>query len=166
MRFENIGMQEIMQELLGGMSFLTHSLLGENDFKLNITLATEMQLDWEGELQNFQTCAKAEDQLDLLYLRGQRTEQDRLRISMFAGGNAEPLPVTPLSQEFALPAKAQLSDAFSPRSRMVGLRVGQKWTTPVVSPVGGTNSVRLVESLVEKLEYISMLLIRFPFLCS
>jgi hypothetical protein len=38
---------------------------------------------------------------------------------------------------------------------MQGLSVGQKWTTPVVNPLSTSNSVRLVESLVESKETIT-----------
>ena len=38
---------------------------------------------------------------------------------------------------------------------MIGLSVGQKWTTPVITPMATLNSVRLVESLVEKKEKIT-----------
>jgi hypothetical protein len=152
-RFEKIKLQQVLNELLGGMTFLAN-MLGNNDFDLNLSLASELRLNWEGELQSFQTCIKAEDDLNLLFLRGQRTEQDRLKISILTGDDSATETV-PLTHEFALPAQTHYSDAFSPRSRMVGLTVGQKWTTPVISPMAASNSIRLVESVVEKKERIT-----------
>lgn len=35
------------------------------------------------------------------------------------------------------------------------LNVGQKWTTPVISPIATTQSIRLVEAIVEKKETIT-----------
>ncbi len=38
---------------------------------------------------------------------------------------------------------------------MTGLTVGQRWTTPVVSPLATTDSIQLVESRVERQETIT-----------
>jgi hypothetical protein len=153
--FQKIGLQEVMRDLLGGLSFLTQSMLGSGgDVPLNLTMATKLQMNWDSELQSFQTSVQADHHLDLLLLRGHRTDNDHLRLAVFAGDAAEPMELGPLSQEIPLPEKARFSDAFSPRSRMPGLRVGQKWTTPVIVPMGGANTVRLVETLVAAEEEI------------
>jgi hypothetical protein len=86
----------------------------------------------------------------LLFVRGQRTEDDRLRLTLVSGDSAIEVP-----QEFNLPPKARYAEAFSPRTRMQGLSVGQQWTTPVVNPLATSSSVRLVESLVESRETIT-----------
>jgi hypothetical protein len=153
--FQKIGMQEVMRDLLGGFSLLSQSVLGNQDIPLNLTIATKLQMNWDSELQSFQTSVQAEQHLDLLLLRGHRTDNDRLRLAIFAGESSEPMSLGPLSQELPLPEKARFMDAFSPRSRMNGLRVGQKWTTPVIVPMGGSNAVRLVESFVAAEEEIT-----------
>lgn len=151
--FENLELGQVMREFLGGMSLLSDSISDLNRLKVDLSIASRLRLDWNGELQDFETAIKASEQMELLFLRGQRTEDDRLRLSVYTGSASES-ETAPFSQEFNLPSKSRLTDAFSPRSQMQNLRVGQQWTTPVVSPLATTNSVQLVESLVEKRETI------------
>jgi hypothetical protein len=83
-------------------------------------------------------------------LRGQRTEEDKLHLALITNDAMIDVP-----RDFNLPEKSRYYEAFSPRSRMQGLTVGQKWTTPVVDPLSTGDSVKLVESLVEKKETIT-----------
>lgn len=153
-QFEQLEIRAILREILGALSFLTNSIFGEgSDARLDMTIATRLRLDWEGELQGFETAIKAGEAFDL-FLRGQRTDEDRLRVSAYYGESVDDSVESPLAREFNLPTKSRYSDAFSPRTRMQGLWVGQKWTTPVVNPLSTSDSVRLVESFVEKTETI------------
>jgi len=154
-QFENLEVREVLRELLGGLSFLAASIFGNENLQLDMTIATRLRLDWDGELQGFDTVVKAGDAMDLLALRGQRTEEDRLRISAFTGDDIDESAAAHLAQEFNLPSKTRMAEAFSPRTRMQNLWVGQKWTTPVVNPLATSGSVRLVESSVEKRETIT-----------
>jgi hypothetical protein len=151
--FKRLAVSEVARELLGGFSLLTQSLLGDSRVRIDVTIATRLRLDWEGELQTFETAIAAPGAIDLLLLRGARTEEDRLRLTVLTSGDEASAVAVP--QELNLPSKARFAEAFSPRTRMTGLSVGQRWTTPVVSPLSTSGSVRLVESVVEKRETIT-----------
>jgi hypothetical protein len=148
--FHDLAVRDVMHELLGGLSFLADSLLGGGQSRVDLTIATRLRLDWEGELGGFESAVTSGDGQDLLFLRGTRTEEDRLKLTLRANDTAFDVP-----QEFNLPPKARYAEAFSPRTRMQGLVVGQRWTTPVVDPLASSSSVRLVESLVESRETIT-----------
>jgi hypothetical protein len=149
-QLHDLAVKEVAQEFLGGMSFLADSLLGGANSRIDLTLATRLRLDWQSELESFESSVRSGDALDLLFVRGSRTEDDRLKLTLVSGDSSFDVP-----QEFSLPPKARYAEAFSPRTRMLGLSLGQKWTTPVVNPLSSGNSVRLVESLVESRETIS-----------
>ena len=149
-QLRNLAVKEIAHEFLGGLSFLADTLLGSAQARIDLTIATRLRLDWEGELEGIEASVRSDDAVDLIFVRGSRTEEDRLRLSLVSGDSSIEVP-----QEFNLPPKARYAEAFSPRTRMQGLSVGQKWTTPVVNPLATSNSVRLVESLVESRETIT-----------
>jgi hypothetical protein len=149
-QLHNLPVKEVAHEFLGGMSFLADTLLGNASARIDLTIATRLRLDWESELEGFESSVRSGNALDLLFVRGQRTEEDRLKLTLVSGDASFDVP-----QEFNLPPKARYAEAFSPRTRMQGLSVGQKWTTPVVNPLATSNSVRLVESLVESRETIA-----------
>lgn len=150
-QLRNLAVKEVAHEFLGSMAFLADTLLGSAAARIDLAIATRLRLDWESELEGFEASVRSGDALDLLFVRGQRTEDDRLRLTLVTGDSSLEVP-----QEFNLPPKARYAEAFSPRTRMQGLSVGQQWTTPVVNPLGAaSNSVRLVESLVESRETIT-----------
>jgi hypothetical protein len=153
-KFENMSIREVMRDLLGGFALLQESFLDVNDAPLELTAATRLVLDWNHELQSFQTSLQTDNHIDLLLVRGHRTDDNRLRLSLFSGDAAEPIALGPLGQELPLPENARIAEAFSPRSRLPGLRVGQMWTTPVVMPVAASQMVRLVETRVAAREDI------------
>lgn len=149
-QLRQLAVKEVAREFLGGLSFLADSLLGGAGGRIDLTIATRLRLDWEGELDDIESSVRSDDGMDLIFVRGKRTEEDRLRLSLTSGDSSFDVP-----QEFPLPPKSRYEEAFSPRTRMQGLSVGQKWTTPVVNPLSTSNSVRLVESLVESKETIT-----------
>lgn len=148
-QLRQLAVKEVAQEFLGGLAYLAGPLLGSDNTRIDLTIATRLRLDWEGELQVFESAVRTGDGGDLLFLRGNRAEEDRLRLTLLTGNTSIDVP-----QEFALPPKSRYAEAFSPRTRMQGLSLGQKWTTPVVNPLTSSESVRLVESLVESRETI------------
>ena len=149
-QLRGLPVKEVAHEFLGGLSFLADSVLGSAQARIDLTIATRLRLDWEGELEGFESSVRSNEAMDLIFVRGSRTEDDRLRLSLVSGDSSFDVP-----QEFNLPPKSRYAEAFSPRTRMQGLSVGQKWTTPVVNPLATSNSVRLVESLVESREIIT-----------
>lgn len=149
-QLRNLAVKEVAHEFLGGMSFLAETLLGGRDAKIDLTIATRLRLDWESELEGIESSVRSGDDLDLLFVRGSRTEDDRLKLTLVSGDSSFDVP-----QEFNLPPKARYAEAFSPRTRMQGLSLGQKWTTPVINPLASSDSVRLVESQVESRETIT-----------
>jgi hypothetical protein len=153
-QFRNLAVREVARELLGGMSFLADSMLGRDSLHLDLNIATRLRFDWEGEIQGFETSVKGPHSMGLLFFRGHRTDDDKLRVVASTGESDLQHSGAPLAQEFNLPSKARYADVFSPRSRMLGLWVGQKWTTPVINPLASNGSLRLVESLVERREQI------------
>jgi len=149
-QLRNLAVKEVAHEFLGGLSFLADSLLGGAGARINLTIATRLRLDWEGELEGFESSVRSDNGIDLIFVRGNRTDEDRLKLSLVSGDSSFDVP-----QEFNLPPKSRYAEAFSPRTLMQGLSVGQKWTTPVVNPLTSSDSVRLVESLVESRETIT-----------
>src|SRR5207253_756081 len=109
--------------------FLADTLLGDASTRIDLTIATKLRLDWEGELAGFESSARTSHGLDLVFVRGSRTEDDRLRLTLVSGDSTFDVP-----QEFSLPPKSRYAEAFSPRTLMKDLSLGQKWTTPVVNP--------------------------------
>ncbi len=151
-RLENLKLREVLSEVLGMFSMLS-AMFGNDQVRIEITIATRLRLDWAGEIEGFETSIKTADETDLLFLRGQRTPDDKLQIRLMPGGvDSSDNPA--LTREINLPTKTRYAESFSPRSRMLGLRVGQRWTTPVVSPLSTANAVQLVESVVERQEEI------------
>ena len=149
-QFRQVEISEVLREFLGGLSSFAAPLFGNERSRVDATIATKLRLDWEGELDGFDTTVRAGDSTDLILLRGKRTEEDRLQLTVISGETTIDVP-----QEFNLPPKSRYAEAFSPRSQMQNLTVGQRWTTPVVNPLASNNAVRLVESLVESRETIT-----------
>lgn len=148
--FRQVAIGEVLREFLGGLSSFAAPLFGNDRTRVDATIATKLRLDWEGELDGFDTTVRAGDSTDLILLRGKRTEEDRLRLTVISGETTIDVP-----QEFSLPPKSRYAEAFSPRSQMQNLTVGQRWTMPVVNPLASSDAVRLVESLVESRETIT-----------
>jgi len=148
-QIRQLEVQEFLNELLGGLSIITTGIFGSEHQVVDGTIATRVRLDWEGELQGFDTAVSIADSFDFT-LRGQRTEEDKLHLTLMTNDAKLDVP-----RDLNLPEKSRYYEAFSPRTRMQGLSVGQKWTTPVVDPLSTSNAVKLVESLVEKRETIT-----------
>jgi hypothetical protein len=150
MQLEQIPVNEVAREFLGSLSLLTTSIFGKDNARIDLTVATRLRLDWQSELDGFESAVRMPDLDEPLIVRGNRTDEGRLRLSLHTGGTTIEVP-----QDFALPPKSRYAEALNPRSRMLGLKLGQRWTTPVVNPLLPSNqTVRLVESHVESRETI------------
>ena len=84
-------------------------------------------IDPLGRLSSFNSEVRVKPLDDLIRMRG-TIEGTRLKIEIHTGGLV-------YETEERIPPNALLSDVFSPRTQLPGIRAGQTWTVPVYSPL-------------------------------
>lgn len=146
-----LSLGDVLSEVLGGAYFVMRPMMAEEtSVEFEAEFATRAFLQWDGSLESFETCVKSTGGADLLLIRGVTLNGRRLTLDVRGADGAPLLPAGgPLTNEFALPTNSQLGDSFSPRSQFRNLRVGQRWTVPVVNPISPGAPVRIIQADVE-----------------
>jgi len=115
--------------------------------KLRIDARSVLTIDPLGHLLGFDSAVRLPPLDEVLRVRG-TVEGQLLHLTIRTGGAA-------IASEAFLPSDALLSDALSPQTRLPGLRVGQRWTVPVYSPLWPAKTpLEIIHAEVENLEAI------------
>ncbi len=114
---------------------------------INMDVESTIDVSSDGDLIRFQSLVRLEPLASLIELSG-RQEGNRLTLTVQAGDVA-------YTTETYLQAKALLGEALSPQAELPGLRLGQRWTIPIYSPLRPPNSpIEVFNASVEGWETI------------
>ena len=156
-QFEKLPLEELMAQLLGLFAKFTAPLLGgQSGYPIDALLATRLLFDEQRRLKEFRTRLDLGGIPGLMTIRGRVTPEQKLEVvarlgSGVSGSGAEGQV---FRQEIALPPQALVDDAWTPRSRLGALRVGQSWTVPVYRPLPPNSPLSIIEAKVERHEVI------------
>lgn len=121
--------------------------LGNRDARFRMDTRSTLVFDALGHLSRFESAVQFEPLVDAMKLRGS-IDGSTLALTVRVGDFA-------YDKEVPLPNSAALGDAFSPQSKLPGLRAGQKWTVEVYSPLLPPNApMNILEAKVERREPI------------
>ena len=126
---------------------LIDQILPVRGSSFELTARSRFEIDPLGRLVVFSTSLGFGDLEDAVRLRG-TVEGNELRLRFSSGGFVH-------ETNTYLASDALVGDGFSPRDRLPGLRVGQKWTVPIYSPFRPrTDPMEILEAEVERRESI------------
>ncbi len=109
---------------------------------LQMDAISSLKIDSLGHLAEFESILNAGGFPNSIVIRG------RVRASMLRGEVKTADFAYPF--EIYLPGDALVSDELSPQSRLTGLRMGQEWTVPVLSPLRDPRSpVEILQATVD-----------------
>ena len=109
---------------------------------LQMDADSTLVIDPLGRLIRFESALRVDFLEDVIRVLG-TVDGNRLKIEVRAGG-------LPVNTECFLAANAVVVDAFSPQSKLPGLRTGQTWTVPVYSPLRPSNNpLEILHATVE-----------------
>jgi hypothetical protein len=156
-QFEKLPLEELLAELLGVFAKLTAPLLGgHSNYRIDALLATRLLFDDQRRLKEFRTRLDVGEMASLLSIRGTVTSEQKLeveaRLGTGASGSGPAGQV--LRQRIDLPPQALVDDAWTPRSQLGNLRVGQAWTVPVYRPFPPNSPISIIEAKVERHDVI------------
>lgn len=115
---------------------------------MDVDKKTRLVIDPLGRLVEFESRVRLGGLTDAMKVQGQ-IDGATLKISAQAGG-------LPYKFEQRLPPNALMNEELSPQVRMPGLRVGQRWTVPIYSPLRAPNSpVEILQAEVERNERLT-----------
>ena len=115
--------------------------------RLRMDAESELTIDGLGFLVRLDSTVRVDPFDEVIRIRG-TVEGRQLHLTVLTGGAS-------FTKEMFLPSDALLSDALSPQTQLPGLRVGQKWTVPVYSPLWPTkNPLEIVFATAEGFEPI------------
>ncbi len=142
--FDELPLADFTPGLLG-------QLLGLTKFSrvaLEVDTGSTLLIDPLGRLSRFTSTVRLEDFDQVIHMEG-TVENGDLKVSLRAG------EVT-YDETVGMPSDAILSDSLSPQTRLPGLRLGQKWTVPSVSPLSPSfkDAVEILHAAVEQTELI------------
>jgi hypothetical protein len=114
--------------------------------KLQIDAWSTLTIDALGHLSRFNSQLRVDPLGAVIHLHG-AVEGNQLQLEVRAGGAT-------FSSEVFLPSDALLSDALSPQTELPGLRIGQKWTVPVYSPLfwPAKTPLEIIQAIVVRFE--------------
>lgn len=143
--------EEMLNEFFGPANQLIKMAL--RDFRTNsltLRLTNTMFVDYSGRLESFQSRVYVGEIGDLFKLAGSTTGTT-LKIDVTTLGEFWPqsFPKKLLTREFELPSEAFVSDAFSPPTELVNLRVGQSWHYHTYRALSPNQPLQRVEANVE-----------------
>jgi hypothetical protein len=139
--FSDLPLEEVMSAWTRTFSRLIAHPIG----KLRMDARSVLTIDPLGRLVGFDSAVQLHPLDEVLRVRGTMDGQ-HLQLTIGTGGAS-------FASEAFLPSDALLSDALSPQTRLPGLRVGQKWTVPVYSPLWpAKNPLEIIHAEVENLE--------------
>lgn len=115
--------------------------------RLEIDATSRMEIDPLGKLSSFRSTVHVADYPDVMRVFG-TVDGSNLNLRVETASFSR-------STTWYLPADALLADELSPQSRMPNLRVGQRWTVPVYSPLRPpTSPLEILEAHVVRSEPI------------
>lgn len=150
-QLEKVPMESILSELMGAMArFMTSWRSRQADLRIDALVATQLWFDAERRVSAFHTRVGFGEIEDALTIDGVVRGEGQLHIRGELGPGLEAYSPerTVLDRQLDLPAQALVADAFTPRSELRDLHVGQKWTIPVYRPFPPGSSVQIVEAEV------------------
>ena len=139
---------------LSGLA-LIENLLHSPGSSFELEAKSRFEIDPLGRLVVFETTLGLGAHEDAVRLRG-TVEGNNLRLQ-FSSGDFVHNTTVPLA------SNGLVGDGFSPRDRLPGLRVGQKWTVPIYSPFrSGTDPMEILEAVVDRRETVDWNGRRYP----
>ncbi len=136
-----------LEELTPGWFRSLLRLVDEPSLRQPMDAKSTLFLDPLGRLSRFESTVGLGAANELISLRGEIVGTQIL-LSVRAGEFV-------YRSEGYLPAKALMNDAFQPQSHLPGLRQGQIWTVPMVSPLRPPNSpLEILQAEVEGYDMI------------
>lgn len=122
---------------------------GLSDFHLaNVDLDSILVFDPLGHLSRFESALRFQPGEDAIKVTG--TIDSGVLALTFRAGEVRYESQMPISQ------KSMLGDAFSPETRLPGLREGQAWTIEVFSPLRpASDPLEVIQARVERMERIA-----------
>ncbi len=148
-QFEQLPVRDILGQLLGAAAPLLGPAFLGDEREISIAVASRSTYDPFDQLQSIHVKLDLPGMPGLLRVAGEVDDNQQLNLTAHTG----PLPDEPqgetlYSQQLALPREALVSDAFSPSTRLAGLRIGQRWTFPVYRPFPPDQPVQIMEARV------------------
>lgn len=139
--FDTLPLQEMMPGWLRSLS----RLIEHPADKLQMDARSVLTIDALGHLVRFNSKVRVDPLNEVICVRG-TVEGRKLELLVRTG------PAS-FSSEAMLPSDALLSDALSPQTQLPGLRIGQKWTVPVYSPLWPAKyPLEIIHATVEDME--------------
>jgi len=150
-RFEELPVDQMLQDLLGVMGRFASPMLGEIG-EIDLTVLTSLDFDHYGVLNRLDTTVTVGDLDDLLHVQG-RVSDDKLdlRARVRTGDKSSDIY---RDKEIHLPPDALLTDSFSPRPKLANLRVGQTWNFQSYQPLMPHSPLTLIQAHVEREELL------------
>ena len=150
-QFDDLPLGEMMSENFGMVGTLLKPLWNNDDnLRISMTIASEMEIDREGKLDSFVTNLRMAELPDLIRIEGE-VHGAKLHVAVLMAnehGEMEPH----FRDEVEIASEALVSGSFSPQERLTNLEVGQTWTMPVYRPFPPNSPVQMLQATVERYE--------------
>jgi hypothetical protein len=142
--FDTAPLKKVMPGLLHALS----PWIGQSVDHLELDARSVLTIDSLGHLVRFDSKVGLDPFSEAIRVRGS-VEGRKLELLISTGGAS-------VASEAYLPSDSLLSDVLSPQTSLPGLRVGQKWTVPVYSPLWLAKSpLEIIHAEVKRVEPIS-----------
>jgi hypothetical protein len=156
-RFEQLDVKKVLEQLLGAFARVIPSL-GNEELRLELTVASRLGFDQDQMLKDLDTSIAVADMPHVLNLKGEVRERHTLDVMVFSGHHVPDMAGENqggvIRHRLDLPRDALVGDAFAPNSQLKNLQVGQTWTIPVYRPFPPNSPVQIIEAKAERLELI------------
>ncbi|MGE0757484.1 MAG: hypothetical protein AB7O38_10705 [Pirellulaceae bacterium] len=153
--FERMPISAMVSEGLGLLGAAIQPLLGgDSDMELEMQLATELRFDAQRQFQQFQSVVDLGSLPGILQLSGKFNDERKLEVTAQLAGASGGAEGQKIRHAIEVPRNALVADAFTPRTQVTNLHVGQRWTIPVYRPFPPNSQVQIVEAVAERLEVI------------
>jgi hypothetical protein len=139
--FDSLPLHELLPEWLRALTQLMARPLDQ----LQLDARSMLTIDSLGHLVRFDSMVRVDPFKELIYMHG--TVEGRQLDLVVRNSKGT------FANEITIPVDGLLCDALSPQSTLPGLRVGQKWTMPIYSPLWSAKSpLEIVEARVDSSE--------------
>ena len=141
--FDAVPLETIMPGWMHALSHLTEQPIGT----LRMDATSLLTIDSLGKLASLDSAVRLDPMSELIHMRG-IVEGQQLQLTVSSGSVS-------FNRDIDLPEDALFCDALSPQSQLPGLRLYQKWTVPIFSPLHPAKTpLEIIHANVDSREFV------------